>query len=114
MVTNAELREKVAQLESLVGMTDEDDNDLSLVDFKTQLHGLNTELALFRETLRQGRLECWQGGLDQQGVTDRCMAPIGRACKRWDDSARRWHGQELDGCKASLLALSWRGQGKQG
>ncbi|MCE0480845.1 hypothetical protein HAX54_037997 [Datura stramonium] len=47
--------------------------------------------------LRQGKLECCQGGLDQQGATDRRMAPIGRACKRWDDSARQWHGQELDG-----------------
>ncbi|MCD9646535.1 hypothetical protein HAX54_036454 [Datura stramonium] len=64
--------------------------------------------------LRQGRLECWQGGLDQQGATDRCMAPIRRACKWWDDSARQWHGQELDGSKASLWALSWRGQGKEG
>ncbi|MCD7460956.1 hypothetical protein HAX54_044906 [Datura stramonium] len=63
--------------------------------------------------LRQDRLECWQGGLDHKGTTDRRMAPSGRACKRWDDSARRWHGQELDGCKASLWALSWRGQGNE-
>ncbi|MCE0480846.1 hypothetical protein HAX54_037998 [Datura stramonium] len=64
--------------------------------------------------LRQDRLECWQGGLDKQGVMDRRVTPIGRACKQWDDSPRRWHGQELDGCKAILWALSWRGQGKEG
>ncbi|MCD9559636.1 hypothetical protein HAX54_017767 [Datura stramonium] len=64
--------------------------------------------------LRQGRLECWHGGLDQQRATDKSMAPIRRACKRWDDSARRWHEQELDGCKVNLWALSWRGQGKEG
>ncbi|MCD7446645.1 hypothetical protein HAX54_013320, partial [Datura stramonium] len=37
---------------------------------------------------RKGKLECWQGGLDQQRATDRRMAPIGHACKLWDDSAR--------------------------
>ncbi|MCD7466144.1 hypothetical protein HAX54_002559 [Datura stramonium] len=44
---------------------------------------------------------------------DRRMAPSGCACKRWDDSARRWHGQKLDGCKASLWEFSWRGKGKE-
>ncbi|MCD7457669.1 hypothetical protein HAX54_035742 [Datura stramonium] len=37
---------------------------------------------------RQGRLECWQGGLDKQRATDRRMALIRHACKLWDDSAR--------------------------
>ncbi|MCE0482017.1 hypothetical protein HAX54_040318 [Datura stramonium] len=37
------------------------------------------------------------------------MAPIGHACKMWDDSARNSHWQRLDRCKESLLAfgMAW-------
>ncbi|MCD9640072.1 hypothetical protein HAX54_025102 [Datura stramonium] len=41
------------------------------------------------------------------------MVPTRHAYKLWDDLARRWHGKKLDGCKAGLWALSWRGQGQE-
>ncbi|MCE5167571.1 hypothetical protein HAX54_010904, partial [Datura stramonium] len=55
-----------------------------------------------------------KAALVKRRATDRRMAPVGHACKRWDDSARRWHGQVLGEGKASLRKMHGTGKDSRG